>query len=289
MDTPIVGEVVEQLKTMPQELRLRVLEFARALAQSTPRGVPGRELRHLAGTISPEDAEQMRKAIEEGCERQGTPGRYMSTEKRDFDKEADAWDEHPARVQLANDVAGVISRQVVLRPDMDVLDFGCGTGLLTLQLAPLVKSITGVDSSRGMLNVLGAKIARQNLTNVRTLLLDLEAGDTLRDEYHLIVSNMTLHHVREVGPLLERFYKALAPGGHLCIADLDPDDGLFHDDNQGVFHFGFKRAALRQAFVGVGFEDVQDTTAAEVTKPTRLGEQRRFTVFLMTGLRGDSR
>jgi 2-polyprenyl-3-methyl-5-hydroxy-6-metoxy-1,4-benzoquinol methylase len=209
----------------------------------------------------------------------------MSTEKRDFDAAAASWDEQPARVRLANDVAAAIARQVVLRPDMEVLDFGCGTGLLTLRLALLVRSVTGVDSSRGMLNVLAAKIAKQNLTNVRTLRLDLDAGDDLTDEYHLIVSSMTLHHIREVGPLLERFYKALAPGGHLCLADLDPDDGLFHDDNQGVFHCGFARAALRQAFVAAGFDEVQGITAAEVTKPTRLGELRRFTVFLMTGLK----
>lgn len=209
----------------------------------------------------------------------------MSNEKRDFDKEAAAWDEHPARVQLANDVARAITRQVTLRPDMDVLDFGCGTGLLTLLLAPQVKSITGVDSSRGMLNVLAAKIAKQSLTNARTRLLDLEAGDVLTDEYDLIVSNMTLHHIREVGPLLERFSKAISPGGHLCLSDLDLDDGLFHDDNQGVFHSGFDRADLRRAFVDAGFEDIQDTTAAEITKPTRLGELRRFTIFLMTGLK----
>ncbi len=68
MDTPIVNKVVEQLKDLPQELQWRVLEFARALAQSAPRGVPGRQLLRLAGTISPEDAELMREAIERGCE-----------------------------------------------------------------------------------------------------------------------------------------------------------------------------------------------------------------------------
>jgi hypothetical protein len=68
MDTPIVEKVVEQLKDLPQELQWRVLEFARALAQSTPHGVPGRQLLRLAGTISAEDAELMREAIERGCE-----------------------------------------------------------------------------------------------------------------------------------------------------------------------------------------------------------------------------
>jgi len=72
MDTPIAEKVVEQLKDLPQELQWRVLEFARALAQSTPHGVPGRQLLRLAGTISPEDAELMREAIERGCEQVDT-------------------------------------------------------------------------------------------------------------------------------------------------------------------------------------------------------------------------
>lgn len=68
MDRPIVDKVVEQLKDLPQELQWRVLEFARALARSTPRGVPGQELLRFAGAISPDDARLMREAIERGCE-----------------------------------------------------------------------------------------------------------------------------------------------------------------------------------------------------------------------------
>ena len=92
----------------------------------------------------------------------------MNTEKRDFDKEAAAWDEVPARVRLANDIVAAISDEIALTSNMDVLDFGCGTGLLTLRLQPVVRSITGVDSSQGMINVLNAKIDKQKLPNVRT-------------------------------------------------------------------------------------------------------------------------
>jgi len=72
MDTPIVDKVIEQLKALPQELQWRVLEFTRALAQSTPRGVPGQHLLRFAGTISPEDARLMREAVERGCEQVDT-------------------------------------------------------------------------------------------------------------------------------------------------------------------------------------------------------------------------
>jgi 2-polyprenyl-3-methyl-5-hydroxy-6-metoxy-1,4-benzoquinol methylase len=209
----------------------------------------------------------------------------MDTEKRDFDKEAAAWDENPARVKLAADVAAAVARQTPLNPEMNVLDFGCGTGLLTLRLAPLVRSVAGVDSSQGMLDVLAAKVANGNVTNVKTLCLDLDRGDVLPGSYDLIVSSMTLHHIERIDSLLAQFHAALLPVGRLCLADLDLDDGQFHSDNQGVFHFGFDRAALRQAFADAGFESIQDTTAAEVIKPGADGKLRPFSIFLMTGCR----
>jgi hypothetical protein len=65
----LVDRVVEQLKTLPYESQWRVFEFARALAVSAPRGVPGRQLLPFAGAIPADDLQLMRQAIEEGCER----------------------------------------------------------------------------------------------------------------------------------------------------------------------------------------------------------------------------
>lgn len=207
----------------------------------------------------------------------------MRSEKRDFDKEAASWDENPARVKLANDITHAISEQIALTPEMDAMDFGCGTGLLALRLQPLVRSITGVDSSRGMLDIFNAKIAKMELNKVKTLLIDLDKGDVLTGNYDLVLSNMTLHHIKEIEPLFTQFYKVTAPGGYLCIADLDLDDGQFHDNNTGVFHFGFDRAALHRVFMEAGFDNVRDIDAAEMMKPSINGEMRRFSIFLMIG------
>ena len=68
MDTPIVDKVIEHLKALPHELQWRVLEFTRALALSTPHGVPGQQLLRFAGTIPPDDVQLIREAIEQGCE-----------------------------------------------------------------------------------------------------------------------------------------------------------------------------------------------------------------------------
>src|SRR5271157_5324329 len=189
----------------------------------------------------------------------------------------------PRRLQMASDVANAISGEIKLDSRMDVLDFGCGTGLLSFNLQPFVQSVTGMDSSQGMLDVFKAKIENRGLTNVKTRCLDPDKGDALDGEYHLVASSMTLHHIKEIGSLLEQFYRVTAPGGHLCIADLDLDDGQFHDNNEGVYHFGFDRTMMGRAFMKAGFGDVKSRTAAETIKPITSGGTRSFTIFLMMG------
>ncbi|MBP7867538.1 MAG: class I SAM-dependent methyltransferase [Acidobacteria bacterium] len=203
-------------------------------------------------------------------------------EKRDFDQLAANWDT-PQRLRLAEDLLAAISGEVALGPDLDVLDFGCGTGLLATALAPRVRSVVGVDASRGMLEVLQGKIAASGLRHVRALHREIDAQAPLPGPVHLAVSAMTLHHVPDPGPLLEAFHAVLHPGGHLALADLDAEDGTFHGDNTGVFHFGFERGALRDLFRAAGFQEVRHRTASEIVKPGRDGGTRRYPVFLMVG------
>ncbi len=207
----------------------------------------------------------------------------MENEKRDFDREAAAWDGNAARVKLGKDIARTISEQVELTREMDVLDFGCGTGLLSFQIQPHVRSITGVDSSQGMLDIFNRKAAELRVKNTKPILFDLDSGETLKGNYDLVVSNMTLHHVKKIEPLLDQLYAVTAPSGHLCISDLDPENGQFHEDDTGVFHNGFDRSTLRKMFTEAGFEDVRDIDAAEFVKPGTDGKVRHFSVFLMIG------
>lgn len=69
MDTSLIDNVIEHMKALPHELQWRVMEFTRALTLSTPRGIRGRQLLRFAGTLSSDDAHQMREAIEQGCDR----------------------------------------------------------------------------------------------------------------------------------------------------------------------------------------------------------------------------
>jgi len=174
-------------------------------------------------------------------------------------------------------------REVMPAKDQDALDFGCGTGLVTLRLQPLVKSITGADSSRGMLAMLEEKARKQGLKNVRARFVDFEKGGKVEGKFHLVVSSMTLHHVPDTTELLRTLSDLVLPGGILAVADLDSEDGSFHSDNTGVVHLGFDRVRLKGLFVKAGFHDVRETTAATVVREQEGGGTRKFPVFLLFG------
>ena len=209
----------------------------------------------------------------------------MTAAKRDFDSEAVTWDENHDRIRRADEIVGAILKRIVLSTDMDIMDFGCGTGLLSMRLLPFVRTVVGVDSSAGMLEVFKKKIAAEGLNGITGRLINIDMGDMLTGRYDMIVSGMTLHHVKDIRPLFNQFYSIISPGGYCCIADLDPDEGRFHADRTGVFHSGFDRNALWNIFSETGFEDIIATTATEINKPDRNGVMKRFTVFLMSGVK----
>lgn len=72
------------------------------------------------------------------------------------DKAAD-WDTRPFPLQLSEGIGAAIAARVPMRPDLTVLDFGAGTGLLAGRIAPNVGSIVAVDISPAMLEQLAAK------------------------------------------------------------------------------------------------------------------------------------
>jgi ubiquinone/menaquinone biosynthesis C-methylase UbiE len=206
---------------------------------------------------------------------------------RAFDESAATWDDNPHRIALMKAVGETILREAKPTSDMEVLDYGCGTGLVGLYLLAHVRSVTGADNSTGMLQVLGEKITRGGLTHMQALKLDLEHDPVPPARYHMIVVCMALHHIAALDRVLGAFYEMLCPGGRLCIADLDTEPGVFHDAATGasVFHHGFDRAELKARLARIGFRDLGDVTAHTVYKPVNGGPPRGFPVFLIAGRR----
>ena len=74
-----------------------------------------------------------------------------------FDQEAESWDEIPGRFEMAVAIARKIKDEIPLDQNMTAMEFGCGTGLITMQLIDQLKSITAADTAAKMLEVLEKK------------------------------------------------------------------------------------------------------------------------------------
>jgi len=196
-----------------------------------------------------------------------------------FDQAAATWDLTERRVALAHAVAEAITARVPISKEMAVLDFGCGTGLVTLELAPKVGSITGADTSPGMLKTLAEKAEAQD-TPIRILSLGDTEAEKLGGPYDLIVSSMTLHHVADVAALFHQFTQHLRPGGQVALADLDEEDGSFHDASVTIHHRGFSRDQIQIWLKGAGFQEIRVETATITQK-----EGKNYPLFLASARR----
>ena len=200
-----------------------------------------------------------------------------------FDERAATWDEDPAKVERAAVVADAIVATVPLGPATRLLEYGAGTGLVTQALRDHVGPVTLADTSEGMRAVMQAKVDARTLTAARIWSLDLATDAPPDEHFDLIVTVMALHHIAELAPVLASFAALLAPGGHLCIVDLDREDGSFHGEGFAGHH-GFRRPELADQLTAAGFGEAAFQDCHEMVR-----DGVRYTIFLaVAGPRSES-
>lgn len=192
-----------------------------------------------------------------------------------FKEKASNWDANQMRAQLSSAIGASILAHVPLNEKMAVMDFGAGTGLLTSHVAPRVKSIAAVDTSAAMLEKLVAKPEFQG--KVTAICQDITELP-LKSRYDLIISAMAMHHVEDTDNLFATFAKHLQPGGNIAIADLDKEDGTFHEPGtEGIYHHGFARKELKNIIARNGFVDIHFHNAHSIER-----NDKNYPVFLVT-------
>jgi len=202
----------------------------------------------------------------------------MKTKEDLFAHKSKSWDMNSKRVQNAKGIAELIVNNIKLNKSMELMDFGAGTGLLSYFVAPYVDKIVAVDNSPSMLKEFHEKCDE---FSCKTEVIEKDLStDTLERKFDGIISSMTIHHLEDTVALLSKLYTMLNDGGFIAIADLDSEDGSFHSDNTGVFHYGFDRHILAEHAQKVGFKDVTFSLASTISKP-----HAEFTVFLMTAVK----
>ena len=177
-----------------------------------------------------------------------------------FDKKAKDWDDN-RRIQRSKVIAEKIIDYVNLQETFNGLEFGCGTGLISLNLYDKLGKITCIDTSSGMIKQLEDKVAEHNLDKITVTQLNINDDHDLKSEYDIIYSSMSLHHVTSLEETLQNFYDLLQDGGQLCIVDLDKEDGSFHSQESNFLGYnGFEQKELSQLLEQVGFNNIMSET-----------------------------
>ena len=163
-----------------------------------------------------------------------------------FNHKAGSFDS-PKNIFIANLIRQEVEKQIVDFSDKCILDFGGGTGLVTLPLAAQSKSVMLVDISDRMLEQARQKVEKQAIDNVYLLQQDL-LSNPLDQLFDIIVVSRVLHHIPNVEKTLAMFRNHLVEDGQLFIADFVKTD---------TNHHGFHLADLEGKLSQSGFSSVQ--------------------------------
>ncbi|KAF8162777.1 S-adenosyl-L-methionine-dependent methyltransferase [Crassisporium funariophilum] len=148
-----------------------------------------------------------------------------------------------------------------------MMEYACGTGLVSEELAPHVKSIVGVDISQGVVDVFNERFANIQ-DRIKAVRLDLKGEDGELDnaKFDLIICTSAYHHFENVLEVTRMLAYFLRPGGALVIIDnfptdedaLSPQQRQEQQDHKHVIaHMhGFSEDAVRKIFEGAGLGSI---------------------------------
>ncbi len=198
-----------------------------------------------------------------------------------FDKDAKDWDKDPKKVERAKIFAKEINDFIKPNGVMKAMEFGCGTGLLSYELKEAFHSITLVDNSQGMIEVLQEKIKNDGIKNFTPVYLDLMEEELNQNNFDVIYTLMTLHHIVDLDKILQIFNSMLKLNSYFCIADLVKEDGSFHSDSSTFNgHNGFDKEELSTILLKNGFETKSYKICTEAEREID-GEIKKYPLFLM--------
>ena len=119
--------------------------------------------------------------------------------------------------------AAVIAEHLDLKPGMEVLDFGCGPGRVTLPLARLVGEqgkVVAADIQEGMVARAKQKAQAAGQSNIEFLLAAAGEGRLDHDRFDRALLVSVLGEIPDRETALQEIFKALKPGGILSVTEI---------------------------------------------------------------------
>ena len=138
---------------------------------------------------------------------------------------ANEYDQTLGKVKRHHCLLDLAVRASKVKAGEQVLDLGCGTGLLSLKLLKAANCrIVGADMSPAMLDIFKGKIQELGLAGKVSLRhVDARSLPFKRDSFDIVASTVTLHHVIDKASVIKRIRSLLRPRGRFVLGDLDVD------------------------------------------------------------------
>jgi len=164
-----------------------------------------------------------------------------------------------------------ITRQY-LRPDMELLEFGCGTGSTAITHAPHVRHITAIDISGKMLDIARARAAAAGVTNITFEQAAIDDYPAAQSSHDMILGLSILHLVADRNAVIARVHQMLKPGGLFvsstaCIGDTAAFFKFIGPIGKALGFFPLLRVFTRNELVatitGAGFEIIENWQPAK--------------------------
>jgi ubiquinone/menaquinone biosynthesis C-methylase UbiE len=147
----------------------------------------------------------------------------MAQSKRFWDRIAERYAKKPVGDEAAYQRKLATTREH-FRPDMEVLEIGCGTGSTAIAHAPYVAHIRATDISDRMIEIAREKAAAANVRNVTFETRGVEDLEVARESVDAVLALSLLHLLEDKEATIARIHDVLRPGGifvsnTVCLGD----------------------------------------------------------------------
>ena len=147
----------------------------------------------------------------------------MNGPARFWDRMAERYSKQPVADEVAYQKKLQITREY-LRPDMDVLEFGCGTGSTAIAHAPYVKHIRATDVSSKMIEIARDKARAQKIENVTFERLSIDELSRSETTVDAVLALNILHLLDDKADAIAKVHQWLKLGGvfvssTICLGD----------------------------------------------------------------------
>jgi len=140
------------------------------------------------------------------------PNEVAAQEYASWQRSAELYVENIAPMTALSGQVPILSELGQLTKDSDVLELGCGTGDICMQLAGMVHRVVGTDFAENMIT-----IASERAPDIEFQEADAENVPFGDGEFDAVICNYTAHHFARPEVVFAEAFRVLKPMGRLAI------------------------------------------------------------------------